>query len=95
MLDRRTTTAVESLLSLGGSPSPVATCTGDAQTDTQWRPPSPAPSVASALDSQVLSPPRVVNEEIVVETESTSVPYSPNFPPVTQVGIVSQSPIIL
>lgn len=89
MLDRRTTTAVESLLSLASSPSPVAT--GDSQTDTQWRPPSPAPSMASTLDSQVLSPPRVINEEIVVETESISSPYSPlaNFPPVTQVGIVS------
>ncbi len=50
-LDRRTTTAVESLLRLGNSPSPSP------QSD-QWRPPSPASSVVSGGPDHQATPPR-------------------------------------
>lgn len=45
ILDRRTTTAVESLLKLGNSPSSVPS-----SPHSQWRPPSPASSVSSGPD---------------------------------------------
>lgn len=61
-LDRRTTTAVESLLRLGASPSPAPQ-----YDDPQWTPPSPAPSFASGAESQ-LSLPQVAREEVVTAT---------------------------
>lgn len=77
-LDKRTTTAVESLLSLG-------CVTSEESCPTQWTPPSPASSISSA---GTLSPPRVAQEEIV---ESTTVEAEKVHPisPTKQLGIVS------
>jgi len=48
----------------------------------QWTPPSPAPSTAGGLESQ-LSPPQVVREEIVTDTPQAQAP------PAHSLGIVS------
>jgi len=71
ILDKRTSTAVESLLSLRAG-TPVSE-----DNYSQWRPPSPASSVTSDNTSANHSPMQVAREEIVdCSTEKDEVAFA-------------------
>ena len=84
VLDKRTSAAVESLLSLrAGTPVREENC-------SQWRPPSPAASVVSSSSNREhssLSPMQVAREEVV----DSSADVEPNLPNFSNSSVVSTS----